>query len=237
MRLMENPVHNMNLTLSAALAISIAALATPAGAAQEMDHSAHTMQHQMHDHGAAMGAGMEDHSQHMQQLMAMQSQEYQRSVTNYTLPDLELVDMRGDQVSIDDVLNTDQPVMVNFIYTSCTTICPIMSATFSQAQKQMGEAAKPVKWVSISIDPEYDTPARLREYAKRFHAASNWEFITGDVERIVALQKAFKVYRGSKMNHKPVTFMRSGRDQPWVRLDGLTSGAELVAEYQHIAQK
>lgn len=233
----ENTDRRIQLSFAAMLAIGIATLNGPAAAAQEMDHSAHTMNHQMHGHNAGMNAGMEDHSQHMQALKEMQNQDYQRSVGTYSLPSMDLVDMHDQPVSLDEILNTDQPLMVNFIYTSCTTICPIMSATFSQAQKQMGEDAKPVKWVSISIDPEYDTPARLRDYAERFHADVNWQFITGDIERIIALQKAFKVYHGSKMNHKPVTFLRAGSDKPWVRLEGLTSGAELVAEYHQIAHQ
>lgn len=232
-----NPNHLIRLSLPATLAISIMALATQASVAQEIDHSTHAMHQQMHNHESTMNAGKEDHSQHMKAMMSAGSQDYRRSVTHYTLPELNLVDMHGKSVDLDEVLNTDQPLMVNFIYTSCTTICPIMSATFSHAQRQMGETSKPVKWVSISIDPEYDTPARLRDYAKRFHAGSNWQFITGDVDRIITLQKALGVYYGSKMNHKPVTLLRAGRDQPWVRLDGFTSGAELVAEYHQIAHK
>ena len=233
MRIKLSTASPLRIAIATALTVGVVTFSGQSAAAQEMDHSSHAMHHNMQEHEA----GMEDHSQHMQALQSMQNQDYQRSVGEYNLPQLELVDMHGDSVSIDEMLNTDEPLMVNFIYTSCTTICPIMSATFSQAQKRMGEAAKPIKWVSISIDPEYDTPARLREYAERFHADSNWQFITGDIERIITLQKAFNVYNGSKMNHKPVTLLRAGRDQPWVRLDGLTSGAELVSEYQQLAQQ
>lgn len=231
------PLHLSRLALSAMFTAGIIALSTQTGAVEEMDHSSHTMHQGMGNHGSTMDANMGDHSQHMQMLNSMGSEDYRRSIEGYTLPAIQLVDMHGKSISLDEILNTDEPLIVNFIYTSCTTICPIMSATFSQAQKQMGETAKSVKWVSISIDPEYDTPARLRKYAERYNAGSNWQFITGDVERIVALQKAFAVYYGSKMNHKPVTLLRAGRDQPWVRLDGFTSAAELVAEYQEIAQK
>ncbi len=225
----SNPL--VHQPLSVLLALGLTATSVHATASQETDHQAHAMHHDMSTDAGAAG-GVEDHSMHMQ---AMQSREYRRSTDSYSLPDLDLIDMHGDAVSIGKLLATDQPLVVNFIYTSCTTICPIMSATFSQAQRQMGEAAKPVKWVSISIDPEYDTPARLREYAERFHVGPNWQFITGDLQRIIALQRAFNVYNGSKTNHRPVTLLRAGRDRPWVRLEGLTSGAELVAEYQQLA--
>jgi len=248
MKIKEQAIPRLQPLLPAALAIGFMTCSASVTAAENMDHHAHSM-HQMHQQGAAVATAMPDHSQHMQHQGAAamedhsqhmqaleQNQKYQRSVNSYRLPEMELVDMHGSAVTLDELLNTDQPLVVNFIFTSCTTICPIMSATFSQAQKRMGEEAKPVRWVSISIDPEYDTPERLRDYASHFHADSNWHFITGEMDRIVRLQKAFGVFFGSKANHKPVTLLRAGRDKPWVRLEGITSGAELVAEYRQLAQ-
>jgi protein SCO1/2 len=84
--------------------------------------------------------------------------------------------------------------------------------------------------VSISIDPEQDTPARLREYAGRFHAGPAWHHYTGTVEASIALQRAFDAYRGDKMSHVPVTFLRAAPGRPWVRIDGFASSAELEGE-------
>jgi protein SCO1/2 len=223
-------------TILATVLFGTAAQTALAQTGHEMHNHDHAAHDQMHKQGDAIDAGMEDHSHHQQAMQSLQKQNYRRSVTNYTIPKMELVDMHGVPVSIEPLLNTEQPLIVNFIFTSCTTVCPILSATFAQAQKRMGEAANSVNWVSISIDPEYDTPARLREYAARYHAGPNWRFLTGDLDRIITLQKAFDIYRGNKMNHEPVTLLRAGRDQPWVRLDGFTSGSELVAEYQQIVQ-
>ena len=88
--------------------------------------------------------------------------------------------------------------------------------------------------ISITIDPEHDTPERLEAYAERFRAGSQWRFLTGDLDQIVAVQKAFDVYRGSKMNHEPITFLRVEEEAPWVRLDGLASAADVVREYQQL---
>ena len=57
--------------------------------------------------------------------------------------------------------------------------------------------------ISFSIDPEYDTPERLRKYAALFNAGPQWQFLTGSLANSVAIQKAFDVYRGNKMNHEP----------------------------------
>lgn len=88
--------------------------------------------------------------------------------------------------------------------------------------------------VSISIDPEYDTPARLRTYARKFHAGPQWSYYTGTMEASIAMQKAFDVYRGDKMNHSPVTFLRVGAGSPWLRLDGFATPDLLLSEYRRL---
>ncbi len=127
--------------------------------------------------------------------------------------------------------------MVNFIFTTCTTICPVMSGIFAQVQKELGPESAEVRMISVSIDPEYDTPERLREYAERFGAGPQWQFLTGDIDDIVAVQKSFDVYRGNKMSHEPTTLLRKSASDPWVRLDGIASAAEIVAEYRQLAER
>jgi protein SCO1/2 len=84
--------------------------------------------------------------------------------------------------------------------------------------------------VSVSIDPEEDTPARLTEYAKRFGAGAQWSFYTGSVESSIAVQRAFDVYRGDKMNHSPVTLFRPAPGRAWVRLDGFATPDAVLGE-------
>jgi protein SCO1/2 len=132
------------------------------------------------------------------------------------------------------MLNYEGPVLLQFIFTTCPTICPVMSSTFSAAQDQLGPDPDHVRMISISIDPEHDTPARLREYAQKFNAKPQWHFLTGKLDDVVAVQKAFDAYRGSKMRHEPITFLRASPKEPWVRLNGLMSAAALVAEYHRL---
>jgi protein SCO1/2 len=91
--------------------------------------------------------------------------------------------------------------------------------------------------VSISIVPEEDTPKRLAAYARRFDAGEQWGFYTGSVKASVTMQKAFQAYFGDKMHHRPVTFMRAAPGQPWVRLDGFATPADLVAEYRQMVHR
>jgi protein SCO1/2 len=155
---------------------------------------------------------------------------YTRSIQVYQVPDLPLV--RADEVTVNThtLLATDQPVIVSFIYTSCGAVCPVLSATLAQARQYLGADAARVRILSISIDPAYDTPARLRAYGRQFHADGDWRFYTGDPAAIVTLQRAFDAYRGDKTNHTGLTLLRPAGQTHWVRLEGFTSARELVAE-------
>ena len=85
--------------------------------------------------------------------------------------------------------------------------------------------------MSISIDPEQDTPERLRDYAKRFRAGPGWNYYTGTQAASVAVQKAFSVFRGDKMSHTAVTLLRASPGASWQRLDGFATPDELVRYY------
>ena len=169
------------------------------------------------------------HHRHM-----MESTNYSRSEHEYPLPDLELVNMAAEKTRLLDEVNPGKPVMVNFIFTTCTTICPVMSATFAQVQSELGDDSDELRMISFSIDPEQDTPERLREYAALFNAGPQWQFLTGSLDDSVAVQKAFDVYRGNKMNHEPTTLMKAADSDTWVRIDGLAKASDIVAEYHRL---
>lgn len=161
---------------------------------------------------------------------AMNKARYSTSLKIYDIPDVELLDEMGMAVTLRSILDTDQPVALNFIFTTCTTICPVMTATFAQMQRQLGAAAEQLQMVSVSIDPEYDRPDVLQAYARQFHAGEDWTFLTGDSADIVQVMQSFDTYAGSKMNHQPVTLLKSPHSESWVRIDGLASGADLAQE-------
>jgi protein SCO1 len=169
----------------------------------------------------------------MTEVHARQSQSsarYTRTVAAYEAPDVTLVSMDGTRIALTSALKHDGPIMLQFIFTTCPTICAVMSSTFSVAQSKLGADLTKVRMISISIDPEHDTPERLRQYARKFKAGPQWLFLTGKTEDIASVQKAFDAYRGSKMRHEPLTFLRASASEPWVRADGLMSATELVKE-------
>lgn len=179
------------------------------------------------------GANPNDHEHHHHHAMPDEQDGYVRSMATYTVPDVKLLDPNRAQVSLRRQLD-DKPVIMNFIFTSCGAICPVMSTTFSEVQKALGPERNAVRMVSISIDPEHDTPEALKIYAKRYGAGPQWQMLTGSLANSIAVQRAFNVYRGDKMGHTPATFLRAKAGQPWVRLDGFASADDILREYRKL---
>jgi len=159
---------------------------------------------------------------------------YSRSQNIYQIPELVLKDSQGSPVSLRELLSEQRPVLVQFIFTSCQTVCPLLTATMAQAQADLRQLRSDTRIVSISIDPERDTPDRLARYAEQFGAKGDWTFLTGNRRQVRQVLNAFDaVYSGgNKMNHKPYTFVRRPRDETWLRLVGNLGAGRLVQEYR-----
>jgi protein SCO1/2 len=159
------------------------------------------------------------------------------ATARYTIPAVQLVRDDGRRVALPEEMDDGRPVVLNFIYTSCSSVCPLTSQVFEQFAEKLGPDRDTVHLMSISIDPEQDTPARLREYARKFHAGPEWQHYTGTVEASVAVQRAFGVYYGDKMSHAPVTLVRIAPGMPWTRIQGLVTPDELLAGYRQLLGK
>jgi protein SCO1/2 len=152
----------------------------------------------------------------------------------YRLPDASVVDSRGRTVRLPGSIDADVPLLVNFIYTTCSTICSTQTATLAEVQRQLAGRGEKARFVSFTIDPDNDTPQRLAEFARRFAIERDWEFFSGDFDQLLRVQQAFDVYRGSKANHPPVVLMRRSPRAPWVRVEGFATPADLLAVFQKL---
>lgn len=112
----------------------------------------------------------------------------------FPVPNASLVDVQGRPVSLDSMKGS--VTVYDFIFTNCSGICPIMSRNMAALTQKIPEDA-PVRFVSITVDPERDTPEVLGEYAKRFRNDDRWIFLTGDREAIIRLSvDGFKLAAG-----------------------------------------
>jgi protein SCO1 len=102
------------------------------------------------------------------------------------IPPFSLIDERG-QTFTEDALR-GHPTIVSFIFTRCDLSCPITSMKMSRLQDKTFDAGARIKLLSFTVDPVYDTPERLAEYAKRYNAdPERWRFVTGSADKIHAL--------------------------------------------------
>jgi protein SCO1/2 len=103
------------------------------------------------------------------------------------VPSFTLRDQRSQTVTRETLAG--RPFIVDFFFSSCPTSCPKQAERMAALQKDIREKDLPVQLVSISVDPETDTPARLAEYAAKWGAdAKRWSFLTGGN---TALERAF----------------------------------------------
>ncbi len=102
---------------------------------------------------------------------------YSVSAINLNIPSVTLMHSGGTEVNADHILSQSKPVVVQFMFTTCTTVCPIQSATLREAHSDL---SPDTEVVFISIDPDHDTPTRLREYTKQLSRGPHWNYYTGE---------------------------------------------------------
>jgi len=105
-------------------------------------------------------------------------------------PNVALTTQDGKVVHFYDDLLKGKKVAVNLIYTRCTSTCPLETAKLTQVKKLLGDrVGKDLFFVSISIDPDHDTPQVLKAYSEKFHTGDGWTFVTGDENDIKLIAK------------------------------------------------
>ena len=209
-----------NKSLAALTLLSAAMMFCATGGASQ----AHDPMHG-HDH-PAMGQPDDPHAVH--RAMLHNPKPISASSAQVKLPDLELLDQDGRRVKFRSDLVKDRLVVIDFIYTSCTTVCPILSAVFGQLQEDLGEAlGKEVLLISISVDPGTDRPERLKAYAQRHQARPGWTFLTGERQTIDQLLSALGTYAFDLSEHPPSVLVgHAGRDH-WTRFNGFPKPQEI----------
>lgn len=143
-------------------------------------------------------------------------------------PDLKVYDQNGNPKNFYTDLIKGKTVAINFIFTTCTTICPPLTATFRRVQQDLAEGTVDVQLISISVDPTTDTTDRLRAFADKYGAGPGWTFVTGDKASIESLLQALGAAVADKTDHTPMILIGNDVTGYWTRTYGLASPATLV---------
>jgi protein SCO1 len=151
------------------------------------------------------------------------------ATTKINIPDLELLDQNGRKIHFYTDLVKGQTVVINFIFTTCTTICPPLGATFARVQKELGDkVGRDVRFISISVDPATDTPERLKAWGAKFHAGDGWTFVTGNKPQVDELLRALGASSARREDHSPTILIGNDAHGTWTRTYGLANLSKLV---------
>lgn len=154
------------------------------------------------------------------------------------IPDTAVLDQEGRRINFHTDLVKGKTVIINFIFTTCTNICPSLTATFRGLQQDLGErAGRDVQLISISVDPTTDVPERLKAYAARFKAGPGWTFVTGNKSEIDGLLKALGALAAVKTDHTPMVLIGNDAAGYWTRTYGLAPRAALLKTIDEAAAR
>ena len=138
------------------------------------------------------------------------------------LPDVELIDQLGRPVRFESDVAAGRVVVLQFVFTTCTTICPPLGANFARLERLLADTpGRPVQLVSVSVDPLRDTPERMKAFGERFGAGPGWTLLTGKKREIDRLLKAFGVFTPDPASHAPLVIVGDADAGRWRRVDGL----------------
>lgn len=172
-------------------------------------------------------ADEDPHAKH--RAMMKQNNESAAESADVDLRDRPLLTQHGDEVLfVTDVIGDDIVVM-DFVYTTCTTICPVLSALFTQVQTKLGEeVGNGVTLVSMSVDPVRDTPQRLKAYSAKHRAGEGWLWLTGAKPVVEDVLVGVGAYTTNFEDHPTMVLIGDGKTGEWQRLFGFPNPDRIV---------
>jgi len=181
--------------------------------------------HEHHNHHADSG----DDDPHAHHKVMLKKNAEPAQPAEVDLLDLTLVDQNGSEVKFVSDVIADNIVVMDFVYTSCTTVCPVLSAVFGQMQNKLGDQlGADVTLISVSVDPVRDTPQRLRTYAAKHDARPGWIWLTGPKTTMDEVLDGLGAYSPNFEDHPAMVLVGDGRTGEWSRFFGFPSPDRLM---------
>lgn len=154
------------------------------------------------------------------------------------IPDTTVYNQHGQKLNFYTDLVKGKTVAINFVFTTCTTICPPLTATFRKVQQELGErVGRDIELISVSVDPTTDVPERLKEFSAKFKVAPGWTFVTGSKPEVDQLLKALGAAVADRNDHTPMILIGNEAAGYWTRTYGLAPASTLVKVINEAATK
>jgi protein SCO1/2 len=148
-----------------------------------------------------------------------------------SFPNVALRTQDGTRVRFYDDLIKGKVVVINFFFTSCTTICPRTTDNLVKVEEALGERlGRDVVMISITVDPNTDTPTVLGKYALRYRTKPGWYFVTGSLKDIDLIRRRLGVNRdgGDKSQHTGVLVYGNEATGQWAATPAMADPQAIV---------
>lgn len=151
------------------------------------------------------------------------------------LVDATLIDRHGAKHRFRRDVVGGRIVVANFVFTSCSTICPMQSAILAAVQDKLGDRlGHEVVLVSLSVDPFNDTPAQMNAMAERFGARPGWYWLTGDETEMERVLGGLRARADTPGDHASAFLVGRAGQLQWARLEGTASPDSIVAAVESL---
>jgi protein SCO1/2 len=172
------------------------------------------------------------HAQH--KMMAAASGE--TTMAKVDLPGgLSMLNRFGEKVNLLEDVIGERVVAINFVYTNCTTVCPVTSSIFSMVQTDIGaQMGAEVALITITVDPARDNPHRMRSFSKNFNPGDGWSWLTGEKASVDKALKSLGAYTPNFEDHPAMVLIGDARHSKWYRLYGFPAPGAIEARMKEL---
>ena len=143
--------------------------------------------------------------------------------------DIQLVNQNGEKMRFYRDLLQGKTVIINTFFATCQGSCLPITRNLEKVQEALGDRlGKDARIISISVDPDVDTPTELKAFSKKFHARPGWYFLTGSKENVAFILKKLGQYVEDKNDHFNIVIIGNDRTGLWKKAFGLAKSDEII---------
>lgn len=143
--------------------------------------------------------------------------------------DIVLTDQNGHRVRLYEDVIKDRTIVMNSFFASCKGACPIMTQTYASLQDRFADhLGKDLMLVSITVDPDNDTPPKLAAYARKAKAKPGWLLLTGSKDEVTRALKKIGQYSETPQEHLNIMIVGNDRTGLWKKAFALAKPEEIA---------
>ncbi|MGD8931417.1 MAG: SCO family protein [Chromatiales bacterium] len=162
----------------------------------------------------------------------------EQKARNY-FTDLEVVDQNGERHRFYSDVIKGRVVLINFVYTHCKEACPMATQKLTQVRQLLDESIKDQIWfVSISIDPQNDTPGAMKAFMNKLQVDEDrWLFLTGDKRNLDLIVKRLGQYTNQIEAHSTLMLAGNDRTRHWTRVMPMAPPSGVAQQLQALVEE